>query len=135
VTDTILVSCAGFVVALLAGITPADAELALLRHPRWARRDADGGLAVRDPAFIAALGDLGLRCSVVGWRIGTVANWAERSLRPLLLTTRGHVLLAHRGIVYDNACPDGAPVGAHDDRAAKVQLALRVLSEPRRANR
>jgi len=73
-----MTSCGAFVVALLAGI--ARPERALLRYPRWARRSPDGMLAVRDPGFISALGSLGLRCSVIGWRTETVAHWAERSL-------------------------------------------------------
>ncbi len=126
----IAVSCGPFVIARLTGLTLEDAERACLRYaPNWARRNADDTVSVQDPAIIATLRDLGFCCRTYAARPATVRRWAEWSRRiadPVVLAIDGHVLLAHDGLIIDNARMRGCPARHHPDRAARVRLAVRV---------
>ena len=127
---TALVSCGPFVIARLTGLALPDAERALLRYaPHWARRNADDTVSVQDSAIIATLRDLGFCCQTYAARPATVRCWAEWSRRiaePVVLSIPGHVLLARRGFIIDNAHPRGCPGREHPDRALMVRLAARV---------
>ncbi len=54
------------------------------------------------------------------------AEWSRRIADPVVLSIPGHVLLAHDGLIIDNAAMRGCPGREHPDRAANVRLAARV---------